>query len=85
MWQHLYPIYVRARSSYQISCYRGDTMIAHERTNPVEEWCEMIEGVCTVVPGVPVKHLDLLSAEYADLWLEEFLAPLGTGVGVTKT
>ena len=79
IWNHLQPIYARARKHYEISAYSGDTMIAHESTNSVEEWCEMLEGVCAVVPGVPVKHLDLLSAEYADLWVEEFLTPLAVG------
>ncbi len=79
IWKHLQPIYARARKHYEISAYPGDTMIAHESTNSVEEWCEKSGGFCEVVPGVPIKHLDLLSAEYADLWIEKFLTPLGVG------
>ena len=76
IWTHMQPIYARARKHYTVSGYPGDTILVHESTIPVDEWCEGVQGACRVLGPVPIKHLELLSEEYAHLWLEEFLAPL---------
>ena len=77
IWQHMQPIYVRARREYAISRYPGSTIIVHESGMSVEEWREMVDGACHVLPPVPIEHLELLEKKHAQLWIEAFLQPLG--------
>ena len=77
IWSHVQPIYARALKGHSISKYSGAAIVAHEAAAPVEAWTMNISGPCRVLPPIPARHLELLQEQYAHLWLEEFLSPLG--------
>ena len=77
IWPHMRPIYARARRHYEVSPYKGDTILATERTITIEEWTNAVEGSCRVLPRIPLRHLDILKEEHSHLWLKGFIEPLG--------